>query len=359
MTLHRYVLRLVVISILFSVGGMAFMAIPGLAISAIHKLGGAGIGTLLYYLPLVGAELVPYLFPMGFLLAVVSTYGRLAAEREWTAICMAGIHPVQMLFGPFMVAVVLSGGTFWLLSDVTPHLLYKQRTVVKNRLVEQFKNLNPGRPELQLGDFRLMAQYRDGDIWRDAVIQIPEFEGMDAIAMRADVVRLWMSDKDTVSVELTRGRAVLRGKATNELSWDDTRSISIPLDQLFEVEPEGTKRARYLLTETLLEQLDSGELDDYRAHGHRYELHRRAATATSYLLLLLLGAPTGLLLRRGTQLSALAVAVFYGLLYYLFSLRLGKELAGVTAVPAWVSAWAVNIVGGIFGMILMWRASQR
>lgn len=359
MTLHRYILRLVLISVLFSVGGMAFMAVPGLAISAIHKLGGAGIGTLLYYLPLVGAELVPYLVPMGFLLAVVSTYGRLAADREWTAICMAGIHPFQMLLGPFAIALVLSGGTYWLLSNVTPHLLYKQRAVVKNRLVEQFKNLNPGRPELSLGDFRLMAQYRDEDVWRDAVIQIPETRSMGPIALRADVVRIQMADQNTLSVELTRARAVLRGATTFEGQWDGTQTIKIPLDQLFEIEPDGQKRARYLDSGALIDELRSGELSDYRAHGHRYELHRRGATATSYLLLLLLGAPTGLLLRRGTQLSALTVAVLFGLCYYLFSLRLGKELAGVPEVPAWVSAWAVNVVGGLVGLFLMWRASQR
>lgn len=357
-TLHRYILRLVVVSILFSVGSMGFMAVPGLAINALQRLGGAGIATLLYYLPLVGAELVPYLVPMGFLLAVVSTYGRLAADREWTAICMAGIHPMQMLMGPFAIALILSGGTYWLLANVTPHLLYKQRAVIKNRLVEQFRNLNPGRPELSLGDFRLMAQYREGDVWRDAVIQVPEIDGMDAIALRADVARLWMSDEDTLSIHLTRGRAVLRGEATNEMNWEDS-TISVPLDQLFEIEPDDHKRARYLDNATLREQLRSGELSDYHAHGHRYELHRRGATATSYILLLLLGAPTGLLLRRGTQLSALAVAVLFGLLYYLFSLRLGKELAGVEAVPPWISAWAVNALGCVVGLFLMWRASRR
>ena len=42
---------------------------------------------------MVGYELAPYLLPMAFLLGVVSTYGRLAAERELVAIRMAGIHP--------------------------------------------------------------------------------------------------------------------------------------------------------------------------------------------------------------------------------------------------------------------------
>src|SRR6185436_5495692 len=102
----------------------------------------------------------------------------------------------------------------------------------------------------------------------------------------------------------------------------------------------------------MLQSLARGELeaDAEKKRVVVYELHNRCATSSTCLMFLLLGVPTGLLLRKGTQLSALATAVVYALLYYLLSMRLSKQLAlGAYLSPA-VGAWAITGVGTLFGL---------
>ena len=112
MTLQLYILRQLLVSIAFALAGIALFVLPTTLIQAIHKLEGVDLFVVLRYLPMVLVELVAYLLPMAFLLAVVATYGRLAAERELVAIKMAGIHPARLTLPALAIAVVLSGWTF-------------------------------------------------------------------------------------------------------------------------------------------------------------------------------------------------------------------------------------------------------
>jgi lipopolysaccharide export LptBFGC system permease protein LptF len=83
---------------------------------------------------------------------------------------------------------------------------------------------------------------------------------------------------------------------------------------------------------------------------------RVPAPASTYFIFALLGAPTALMMRRGTQLGAMSVAVGYALLYYLLSMRLGRILFLSGFIPPNVAAWAVIVIGAVAGAYLTWRA---
>ena len=83
------------------------------------------------------------------------------------------------------------------------------------------------------------------------------------------------------------------------------------------------------------------------------------AQAASCLVFALLGASTGLLLRRGTRMAALAVAVGYALAYWLIALRLGKELAISGDIPPALGGWSAVIVMGTVGVVLTRKAFSR
>ena len=91
MTLFLYLLRQLAQATLFASVGLAFVVFPGVAVSAVHKLGGVSLGAVMQYIPMIGAELAPYLLSLGFLLGTVSTFGRLGSDREW--ICLLYTSP--------------------------------------------------------------------------------------------------------------------------------------------------------------------------------------------------------------------------------------------------------------------------
>jgi lipopolysaccharide export LptBFGC system permease protein LptF len=125
MLIQLYVLRQLLAALLFALGGLAVIVFPTVAVQAVNKLGAISVALLATYLPLVIAKLVPYLLPMAFLLAVVATYGRLAADRELIAIHLSGSHPLRLAVPGLMLAAPFVLGTNYLLGEVAPELDYR------------------------------------------------------------------------------------------------------------------------------------------------------------------------------------------------------------------------------------------
>jgi lipopolysaccharide export LptBFGC system permease protein LptF len=81
--------------------------------------------------------------------------------------------------------------------------------------------------------------------------------------------------------------------------------------------------------------------------------------ACIFLVFALLGVSTGLFMRNGNQLAALAVAIGYGLIYFVFSVQLGRDLGRGGTVAPWIGAWAVPIVGMVVAVVSLQRSMKR
>lgn len=365
MTLFLYVLRLLCAAVVISAGGLFFIAIPGIVVSAVHTLGGVNMGALLGFLPIVLVDLVPYLLPIGFLLALVSTYGRLASDNEWTAINMAGVHPVRMVWPALLVALVLGGFSHWLSTEVSPGLSFAKREYARNILVGSFRNVNPGRTEVQFNDFYLSAQARDpnSNTFRDVTIHLPaKARGTAAKTGESQAGRTILADvatfsfpSDCMRIDLERPRSADEGHDVHV----GHLAFEVDVDDLLQIKPKNRREWKYQNSRELSRMLAAGELAEKDVRGATYEWHRRNTLTATYFMFILLGVPTGLLLRRGTQLGALAAAVGYALLYYLLSIRLGKTLTGWGMIPPAVGAWATTAIGSTAGLFLCWKAFRK
>jgi lipopolysaccharide export system permease protein len=359
-TLFSYILRQLAVSVAFAAGGLFFIAIPGVVVSAVHQLGGVSMGALLRFLPLVLIDLVPYLLPIGFLLAVVATYGRLAGDKEWTAIAMAGIHPMRALIPALVLATLLGGLTQWLSSEISPSLSLRKRQFMRNTIVEGLRELEPGQTEIDFGGkFYLSSQFRDADnTFRNVLIHLPSREdGGDS-----DRERTVLADRATFSVANDRIRIDLENARSADAYQDfhvGRFVAELDLNQLFKVNPRHRRAWRFLTSSELKQAVQRGVVPADEVRQAIYELHRRDALTASYFLFILLGAPTGLIMRRGTQLGALAVAVGYALLYYLLNMRLGKTLGEWGTIPPAFAAWATTLIGFAGGLLLWWKVLRR
>jgi lipopolysaccharide export system permease protein len=354
--LHLYILRELLVGFGFALGGMLVLALPAIAVAAVSKLAGVDTLAMLCFVPLLMAGLVPYILPLSYLLAVVVTYGRLASDNEWTAAVMSGRNPLAMLLPAFLLALVLTGFMLWLVAEELPEIRERQSEYEVRALRSTVTSLGRGRTERHLGKFYISAGWRDGDDFLDALIYIPRRGSQGANTILAERVHIEVSEKEMIV--RFRNMRVVRGEM-------DVRSgdpvVRLDLDEL---QREGAKTfvgMRYRKASDLARDLASGAFDGdpERAQSVRFEIHERLAVSSTCLLFLLLGAPTGLLLRRGTQLSALATAVGYALLYYLLSMRLSKQLALGHVLSPETGAWAIDAVGVVFGLVLLRKAMMR
>ena len=361
MTLQLYIFRQLLLGTAFATGGMAFVAIPGMVINAVHKLGGVGMRAALGYLPLVFIELVPYLLPIGFLLTVVATYGRLAADHEWSAMSMAGFSPLRLSMPAIVVALLMGGGTYYLVSSFSPGMRYAKRNYIRSTVVDGLKRVAPGKTKLNFPgtEFYLSARWREkeGDqAFRDVLIHIPTEEeevAAEGQTIRADWLTIHFEDNDMV-IRMREARRMYGGQDTQVGQLTLRRSM----DEIFKVKQK-RRSWKYQTSGRLREMIEDGEIPEDEVRAAHFEVHKRYATGMTCLLFVLLGIPTGLLLRSGTQLGALAAAVGYALLYYLLSMRMGRALGESGIVPVWVGAWSTTLLLAIWGLILARKAMFR
>ncbi len=355
MKLQYYILRQLLVACIISVGGLLVVALPGIAVSTVHKLPNADLGVLMRLLPLTLQTLVPYALPMCFLLACVATYGRLAADREWTAIQMTGLRPVGMLVPALGLACVLAVGTFWMVSTQLPQMKDRLRELKVAAVTSSIGNLGPGHTHLKLGNVLVEAVWHDPEtgLLHDVYVREPAREGRPKRDYHAQTARLAMTE-GMLSVEMTDLLAVdPEGGATEKFEWI---GFDYPLEQ------KGTgasSRPRYLTSSEIRRRLDEHEYPKGMGTRYQFELHYRYVLSAVYFLFLLLGISTGLILRKGTQLGALAVSSGYGMLHYLLNMRLAKELGMGGVLPPALGAWVPTILGLVIAAPFLKRALKR
>ncbi len=368
--LQLYILRDLLTGFAFTLGGVFVLTVPAAAAIAVQKLPGVEVRALAMSISLVLSGLMPYVLPLAYLLTVVVTYGRLAADNEWTAIRMSGTNPLQMLLPGAAFGLVLSVFTLWMAGDVLPEIRTHEKHLYFEALSEAFKKFSPGRTEIPLGEFYLSAASRNGDWFEDAYVYVPADKEHEARTILAERVR-FATDDDSVYAIFKNARIVMRrsgpgatgaenGAESGEGTVVDFQNaeptVRMEISGL-QPEKEGSyTRVRYLKSREMRAALAQGVPDKSREKEYRFEIQGRRALASTYLVFLLLGASTALLMRRGTQLGAIAVSVGYALLYYLLSMRLAKVLAGDNVLPPELAAWSVIALGLVGGYFLTRKA---
>ena len=351
MKLFLYIQGELIVDFSFAVGGMLVLSLPGAAVSAVNRLAGVDASVLISFLPFLLANLLPYLLPLGFLLALVVTYGRLAADNEWTAIRMAGVHPIHMLLPALPLCLGLGALSLWFCAEGQPIVRQLQDQTAIAALRSTVTNLSPGRTELHLGKFSLIAGEREGNDFKQAVIHVPAMNGHPAQTLAAGRVHFSING-DNMDVQLQRARIVSGAlDVTNE-----NPTFRLYLKDLQQPSDKNYRSLRYRRSSDIRDELRSGSIDPQRADVMRFEVHQRGSVASIYFVYLFLGLPLGLILGRGKQLGALALAVGVALLYYVLAMRLGQGLATKHILPPLLCAWAVNVLGLCVGGGLMWRA---
>jgi len=354
--IQLYVLRQLLVSVAFSMAGIGLIVMPTVAIQAINKLGAISLTVILQFLPLVLAELVPYLLPMAFLLGVVATYGRLSADREWIAMQMSGLRPGRLALPGLVVAVPLALATDYLMGEASPSWKYLQRVELREAAVERFLVSMRGRNEIYWDKGAMVSRETFENVKRGVQLDQEQADG-STMHIEADEAVLEPADEDGDGTpEVLRIRLKGATVLTENLRADNqSPTIALRLAELFPSTPKDRSKAKYLANSEMRAELASSRLTDAQRQEFTYEIQRRHAFACTYLLFLLLGIPTGVVLRSSTQLGAFTGAVGYAFLYYVLDMRLGKVLAENHALPPVAAAWATNGLFLVLGVAFFRR----
>ncbi|MDR2030147.1 MAG: LptF/LptG family permease [Puniceicoccales bacterium] len=304
--------------------------------------------TLLALLPSV----VSYALPLGMLVAILLTFGRMAADGEVLALRAAGVAPFQLAIPVLWLAIAAAFCSLAIDLIHAPRALYAYRQGLRRIVaMDPLRFLRPGHFVQNFPGLILHAGGRDGDEF--LAIHIWELRPGGAVAgcIRADGGRLELADGgDSLLLSLRDGS--MERMDGGEVAF--FRHCTLPLALRHGLPADELRKQLKHMDLFELLAARNGATDDpsLADAGDRRQrrldylaanlvLQRHLAMASSIVCLALLAVPLAMRLAR-TELS-LALALVLALGYY-FALTAISWLDGSTTLRADLLIWLPNAV---------------
>jgi lipopolysaccharide export system permease protein len=352
--------------------GIGFAALVGIIVSATYRARGTSLLQTLELVPHLGAGLVPHLLPLVFLIALVSTYGRLSAEREIIAIRMAGVHLARLLSPALLVGAALSALIFHFSGEIEPEMKRRQGELAKRMAAAVLKPRASGVNELsfatrgreQSSSFYMSWASRDeqGRFERLFLAFRDEKEDAQLRARRATMRLQEIGGRQQLLLDL-EDALYIDGRSQVEGSGRITRGFDLPMRLR---ETYATTRELHARNDANARQpLPPAETKEEKQAQRRErklrlnienELRQREATALAPLLFACLGIPISILLRTSARLVTFLVAAGIALLGYYPLTYVGSAMASEGDLSPFLGAYGPLLVLGALAAELLRRA---
>jgi len=413
--LNRYILKEHIGPFLFGFFVVTFVLVMDFIIDIMDLIIDKGLSawTILEIFGLNLAWMLALSVPMAVLVATLMAFGRLSADNEITAIKSSGTSlyaiVVPVLTASIILAVLLSLFSNFILpefnlrartlmSDIgkkRPTLTFKAGifmdefpgyTVLIKKLDERSSQLegitiydtgggpSPTTITARRGDLEFSP---DGNTLRMNLYdgEIHEVAADDPAKYRRVNFRKHSLFIKDVGSKLVRSSSEYRGnrEMTSSMMFKQIEELEVQIgehlgrmeklgrqavDQIESGQKiEGTHQA-LKTSQTTLNQLQA----EHRAlqhlrkkiSGYRVEIHKKFSIPVACIVFVLIGAPLGIMARRGGIAIGVGMSLGFFLIYWAFLIG-GEELADRLIAPPPLAMWSPNIIIGAVGILLMRR----
>ncbi|MGN6384616.1 MAG: LptF/LptG family permease [Verrucomicrobiota bacterium] len=378
-TLHLYITRQVLLTLLMTVTVFTFVLLLGNVMKEILALLVARQITFSLVLRAIGL-LIPYVLgyvlPFGMLTATLLVFGRFSADHELTAVRASGISLLSLIAPVLVLALLLSG----LCAAVNLYLAPMSRAEYRNLVyVMGSKNMTSLLTEDRFIDeipgLVLYVRKKNGNEIED--IRLYSLE-TNQITSRTSAERgriLWDEKSKQISFQLFNGVTEFRiekkekgpdfigpptAQPLDESDWQpvhfgETTSAPYDLTPLF----RSARKIR--LSDMSFDQLRD-EREDLRAKGisdspARVQMHRQVSFSFACFSFALVGIPLAIRAHRKETSIGIAISLMLVLLYYTFFI-LGEALSMREKLHPVLILWAPNFLFQAIGGYLLYRANK-
>lgn len=381
-TLHTYLVRQVIATLVMTVAVFTFVLLLGNVLKEIMGLlinRQASLGLVVEAIGLLIPFVWVFALPMGMLTATLLVFGRFSADQELTAVRASGISLVSLVTPVLLLSLVLCSVSAWINMDVAPRCRVAYKSLMWNlkaelataqipegRFIKEFPGyiFYAGKNRKQVLE-DIMVYQLEGDSNVTLTVRAPR--GKVEFDMPNNRVTLYLFDARSVSlsqgwtgagdiiIPLSLGQAKQKrtGKV-NEMTFNQLRAELNHLEQLVTVpspsanlKPEEV-RARLREVEKIREDF---------ASPLRVQMHRQVSFSFACLGFTLLGIPLGIRVHRRETNIGIAIALLLVGVYYSFVL-LGLSLDTKPEFAPHLIIWAPNFLFQVIGGVLLWRANK-
>ncbi|MFN3821578.1 MAG: LptF/LptG family permease, partial [bacterium] len=301
------------------------------------------------------------------LIAALSAFGRLSGYGEITAIRALGVSTSRMIFPVLGCSVVMAAGLAWFSSEVLPDLNHRLKLLMVDISRKRpTLNLEPGIYNFTLPNYVMQTQKIDPV--RGELEEVTIYDERLGVEKRTVITgrrgRLSFSaETEEVILQLYEGeihRYSQREPGGYERTLFDSAlfRVSAP-GMLLKREESDYRGDRELSIAQLKERIrqikeesPGGLIDKRRIASYRVEIHKKFAIPAAGVVLVLVGAPIGILARRGGLGVAGGIGLLFFTLYWVM-LGAGEDLADRLIISPGIAMWSPNLLVGICGLFFV------
>jgi lipopolysaccharide export system permease protein len=389
-TLHKYLTRQVLASLLLTVTVFTFVLLIGDAIKEILPLiisGHARFGALLKVIGLLIPFIWVFALPMGLLTATLLVFGRFSADQELTAARASGISLFSLISPILLLSLFFCGVSAWINMQLGPecrvafinlrHELLADLAdaqIPEGRFVRDFpgyvvyveKNNNGNlqnvmiiQPGSETNGTRTVQAPR-GKLETDAskrqlVLHLYDARSVTLNATHADIGSspelILNFDLNAATNQIYRPKIsdMTFGQLRDELN-DLDQKLNLPLAAGVSDDETSSDDLRRQLKEARKQRNDLTE-------PVRVEMHRQIAFSFACFGFTLVGIPLGIRMHRRETNVGVAIALGLVLVYYSFII-LGEALSARQEFAPHLIVWLPNFIFQAAGAVLLWRANR-
>ncbi len=395
--LYRYVFKAHVGPFLFSFVIITFILVMDIIFQIADLIIGKNLDLFIvlevFFLNL--AWIVAVSIPMSVLVASLMAFGRLSADNEVTALKAGGVSFFQMVSPVLAAGILLGSGHLFFMDVILPEANYRARSLMNDIhrarptllftagifmkdipgysiLIDRvnprnneisgitiYETENKRYPRLMTamsGEFhvnetgsRLDLMLYDGELLQQDESSGRYFKEIferQRFTIRTEPAGVQRSDAGIrgdreLNIEMMRARIDEWQKEIDEVSANMAAAPDSP-----EANEDSLEAARDRAERTV-------SLRQRQKNSYIVEIHKKYAISAACFVFVLIGAPLGVRIRRGSLGVSVGVSLCFFLLYWACLLG-GEELADRDLVdPVW-AMWAANIVIGVPGAVLVW-----
>jgi len=380
-TLHAYLMRQILASLLMTVAVFTFVLLLGNLLKEILPLlvnRQVAFGTVAQAVGLLIPFVWVFALPMGMLTATLLIFGRFSADQELTAVRASGISLLSLTSPILLLSLALCALSAWVNMEIGPRCRVAYTSILNNLKLEFSNVLLP--EDRFIKDFPGYLFYVGRNRKQNLEdVMVYKLEGETNVAYIARAPRgrvefdapnhrimLYLFDGKTVTSDGATGT----GDATIQLDFNpspkrewkpriDDMTFAELWDQYHELErlsnlatpqhpltPE-QRRARK-------QELDMERRDQARV---QFQIHRQVAFSFACFGFTLVGIPLGIRVHRRETNIGIAMALLLVAIYYSFVL-VGQSLDTRPEWAPYLIVWLPNFVFQAVGAVLLWRANR-
>ncbi len=388
-TLHTYLLKEIILTVLVTVTVFTFVLLIGSLVKESLSLlvnRQATIGVLFEAFALLIPFVMVFAIPFGLLTATLLVFGRFSADQELTAVRASGISLVSLVTPILLLSLAFTALAAYFNMEVAPRcrVAYK-RLIFEAGIANSSAFLAEDRFIKDIEGVVIYVRKKEGDdledVWfyklnaaKEVVQRVTAPRGKLVFDTETKRIRFRLFDAILETKEIRGNEILPLAETSPDSKTNADQTVSLPANPVawravfgdFDTDEYDLAALAKSLEEPKLSEMTFPQLrrkirelerDGIQPAPALVQLHRQAAFSFASFGFTLIGIPLAIRAHRRETMIGVAIALVLVLVYYSFFI-LGQALERHEEIAPHLILWIPNFLFQAIGAVLLWRADR-